>query len=51
MPTLFERVKNVWNSVRAGEAEKRDSLETKKQDLFKQRGNYLTAAQVSKTVH
>ncbi|HEX5704239.1 MAG TPA: DNA primase [Pyrinomonadaceae bacterium] len=48
---IDELSSQVAEAERAGETEKRDRLETKKQELFKQRGNYLTAAQVSKTVH
>jgi len=41
----------VAEAERAGEAEKRDKLSLQLLELSKQRGNYLPAAQVSKTVH
>jgi DNA primase len=48
---IDELSSQVAEAERAGEAEKRDSLVMKKHELSKQRGNYLPAAQVSKTVH
>lgn len=41
----------VAEAERAGEAEKRDKLSIQLLELSKQRGNYLPAAQVSKSVH
>jgi hypothetical protein len=48
---IEELSSQVAEAERAGEAEKRDSLVMKKHELSKQRGNYLPAAQASKTVH
>jgi hypothetical protein len=48
---IDELSSQVAEAERAGEAEKRDSLVMKKHELSKQRGNFLPAAQVSKTVH
>ena len=48
---IDELSSQVAEAERAGEAEKRDSLVMKKHELSKQRGNFLQAAQVSKTVH
>src|SRR5688572_3042309 len=48
---IDELSSQVAEAERAGEAEKRDSLVMKKHELSKQRGNFLPAAQASKTVH
>lgn len=48
---IDELSSQVAEAERAGESEKRDKLSLKLLELSKQRGNYLPAAQVSKTVH
>jgi DNA primase len=48
---IDELSSQVAEAERAGEAEKRDKLSLQLLELSKQRGNYLPAAQVSKSVH